>query len=175
MSAFEIKVTVSCSDVVEAAKILASALTGKQPEAVAHVPTAANSIPAGMPSNLMDLSSHFNAAPPSSAPVAAPVTGMAPNALSGVATQVAVQTPMPPVGQTGPAGYTVPAAPLAQAPTYTLEQVSKAGADLITAQPAKMPELMALLGQYGVQTVNALRPEHLGSFATALRGMGAKI
>lgn len=175
MSAFEIKVTVSCPDVVEAAKIMASALIGKQPEAVAPVPAAANPIPAGMPSNLMDPSSHFSTANPSPAPAVTPVSGMAPNVPSGVATPAAVQTPMPPVGQTVPAGYPVPAAPLAQAPTYTLEQVSKAGADLITAQPAKMPELMALLGQYGVQTVNALRPEHLGPFATALRGMGAKI
>lgn len=72
---------------------------------------------------------------------------------------------------------TIPAGnvPLAQAPSFTLEQVSKAGADLITAQPARMQELMGLLAQFGVQTVNALRPDQLGAFATALRGMGAQI
>ena len=66
-------------------------------------------------------------------------------------------------------------APVAQAPTFTLEQVSKAGADLITAQPAKMQDLMALLQQYGVQTIQALPADKLGAFATALRGMGAQI
>lgn len=170
---FEINVTVSCPDVVEAAKILASALGSKLPETVAPVSAAANPIPAGMSLNSMNPSSQFNTANP--APVGTPLTGMAPSTPAGVAAPAPAQIPMPPVGQAGPAGYTVAPAPLAQAPTYTLEQVSKAGADLITAQPAKMPELMALLGQYGVQTVNALRPEHLGPFATALRGMGAKI
>ena len=65
--------------------------------------------------------------------------------------------------------------PLAQAPVFTLEQISKAGADLVTAQPAKMQELMGLMAQFGVQTVNALKPDQLGAFATALRGMGAQI
>lgn len=65
--------------------------------------------------------------------------------------------------------------PLAQAPTFTLEQISKAGADLVTVQPAKMQELMGLMAQFGVQTVNALKTDQLGAFATALRGMGAQI
>lgn len=65
--------------------------------------------------------------------------------------------------------------PLAPAPAFTPQQVCKAGADLITAQPAKMQELMGLLAQFGVQTVDALRPDQLGTFATALRGMGAQI
>lgn len=31
------------------------------------------------------------------------------------------------------------------------------------------------MAQFGVQTVNALKPDQLGAFATALRGMGAQI
>lgn len=67
------------------------------------------------------------------------------------------------------------AVPLAAAPTFTIEQVSKAGADLITAYPAKLPELQALLSKYDASYVGALKPEQLGTFATELRGLGARI
>lgn len=69
----------------------------------------------------------------------------------------------------------VAAVPVAAAPTITLEQVAKAGADLISVTPAKMPELLALLEQFGVPAVNALKPEQIGAFATALRRLGAII
>ena len=150
----EIRITVDCPDLVNAATTLANAMAGVRP---ATNPAATNA------------------------------NGTTP----------AIQTPTPPVAQStsGPAaqvnptqtGYSsmptsypsntapVAAAPIAQAPVFTLEQVSKAGADLITAQPAKMQDLMALLQQYGVQTIQALPADKLGAFATALRGMGAKI
>lgn len=100
------------------------------------------------------------------------------------------KAPTPPAAPVAPAPtepatpVTPPAAPVAPAPTavpvaaapaITLEQVAKAGADLISAAPAKMPELLALLKQYDVPAVNALKPEQVGPFATALRGLGAKI
>lgn len=161
----EIRITVDCPDLVNAATTLANALAGVKPAA---------------------------------APAATNVSGTAPVAQYGSAAPVATQTPTPPVSQTAPApvaqvnptqtGYPsmptnyypsntapVTAAPVAQAPAFTLEQVSKAGADLITAQPAKMQDLMALLQQYGVQTIQALPADKLGAFATALRGMGAQI
>lgn len=119
------------------------------------------------------------------------------NALAGVkpaANPTVTQSPAAPTAQTVPTqvsatqtGYSsmptnypsntapVVQAPVAQAPTFTLEQVSKAGADLITAQPGKMQELMGLLQQFGVQTIQALPADKLGAFATALRGMGAQI
>lgn len=84
--------------------------------------------------------------------------------------------PAPPVAP--PPVTTVPvptAVPVAATPAITLEQVAKAGADLISSNPAKMPELVALLKQFGVPAVNALKPEQIGAFATALRGLGAKI
>lgn len=65
--------------------------------------------------------------------------------------------------------------PLAAVPTYTLEQVSKAAADLISTNPATRPELQHLLAQYGVPAMNALKPEQLGPFATSLRSLGAAI
>ena len=67
------------------------------------------------------------------------------------------------------------AVPVAEAPTFTVEQVGKAGADLIAANPGKMAELQALLAQFGAPCVTALKPEQLGPFATALRGLGANL
>lgn len=84
-----------------------------------------------------------------------------------------VQQPMPipqvpvapPVQQTAP----VPTS----APSYDLSQISLAAAQLRDA--GKMSELLALLPQFGVQMVTQLPPERYGEFATALRGLGAKI
>lgn len=108
------------------------------------------------------------AAPVVAAPTA-PVKNAATNPISGQS--LIHSTPMNCPSNTPP----VTNVPLAQAPTFTLEQISKAGADLVTVQPAKMQELLSLMAQFGVQTVNALKPDQLGAFATALRGMGAQI
>ena len=64
------------------------------------------------------------------------------------------------------------AAPTA-APQYTLEQITKAGADLV--QAGRLDQLQALLTQYGVQAVTQIPPEQYGAFATALRGLGAAL
>lgn len=155
----EIRITVDCPDLVSAATTLANAMAGVKP---ATISTAA----------------HANGV----APTVQHGTGAQPP----VTQTVAVPFPAAPVNptQTGypsmPTNYPsntapVTAAPVAQAPAFTLEQVSKAGADLITAQPAKMQDLMALLQQYGVQTIQTLPADKLGAFATALRGMGAQI
>lgn len=142
----EIKITVSCPDLIKAATIFASAMPG-----------AKSSGPAAG-----DVSTP-----------AAPVTQTVP--VNSVPVNPANGHPLTTVPSYPSNAAPVTAAPVAQAPTFTLEQVSKAGADLVTAQPAKMQELMNLLSQYGVQTVNALRQDQLGAFATALRGMGAQI
>lgn len=68
-----------------------------------------------------------------------------------------------------------PKAPVAPAPTYTLEQVSRAGAELISADSGKLPQLRDLLQKYGVPAVYELKPDQLGSFATELRALGAQI
>lgn len=143
---FEINVTINCPDLMKAATLLASAMGGVK----ISEPASTN---------------------PTVAPVATNVSGTMQSAQYSSATPAAAPILTPPVGQTAP----VTNVPLAQAPTFTLEQVSKAGADLITAQPAKMQELMGLMAHFGVQTVNALKPDQLGEFATALRGMGAQI
>lgn len=68
-----------------------------------------------------------------------------------------------------------PKAPEAPAPTYTLEQVSRAGAELISADSGKLPQLRELLQKYSVPAVSELKPDQLGSFATELRALGAQI
>lgn len=74
-----------------------------------------------------------------------------------------------------PVPATPPAPPVTAAPAYTHEQVGKAGADLVAANPGMMPTLLGLLQKYGVQLVTDLKPDQLGTFAGELRALGAKI
>ena len=99
---------------------------------------------------------------PTPAPVAAPASAPAP-APTPAAPPV---TPMPTTAAPAPA---VPVT----APTYTLDQIAKAGANLVDA--GKMEQLLALLTKYGVQAVTQLTPDQYGAFATELRALGAQI
>ena len=67
------------------------------------------------------------------------------------------------------------APPTAQAPSYTLDQLNRAGADLITVRPDTMPQLGALMAELGVQTLAQLKPEMYGTVALRLRELGASI
>ena len=159
---FEINITVSCPDLVQAATIFATAMGSiKISEPTVTIPAAAPAV--------TSVSGTAQPAPAVTPPVGqtAPATANPTNGQSSTTASMMSSYP----SNAAPAG----GVPLAQAPTFTLEQVSKAGAALITAQPARMQELMGLLAQFGVQTVDALRPDQLGAFATALRGMGAQI
>lgn len=64
------------------------------------------------------------------------------------------------------------AAPTA-APSYTLNQLSVAGAML--AESGKREEIRTLLGRYGVPALTQLPKEQYGAFAMDLRALGAKI
>lgn len=97
---------------------------------------------------------------PTPAPVATPTPAPAP-----VAPVAPAQTAAP----TNPA----PAVPVTMAPTYTLDQIAKAGASLVDA--GKMEQLLALLAKYGVQAVTQLQPDQYGVFATELRTLGAQL
>lgn len=80
----------------------------------------------------------------------------------------------PPAPAPAPAPQTAaPVMPVAGAPTYTLDQISKAGAALVDA--GKMEPLLALLTKYGVQAITQLQPAQYGVFATELRALGAQI
>ena len=81
---------------------------------------------------------------------------------------------------TAPAAPTAPVAPAAPAAPVPTTQVSYKPDDLARAAMSLMdsgrqPDLIALLGQFGVVSIPDLRPEQYGAFATALRGMGAQI
>ncbi|MPN58248.1 hypothetical protein SDC9_205951 [bioreactor metagenome] len=104
------------------------------------------------------------AAPPNYAPPV-PVVASAPVAPAQTTTTAA---PVTPAANPAPA-----AAVPTSAPTYTLDQIANAGATLVDA--GKMGELIGLLGQFGVAAVTDLKPEQYGAFATALRGLGARI
>lgn len=94
---------------------------------------------------------------PTPAPVATPTHAPAPAA------------PVQTVAPTNPA----PTVPVTTAPTYTLDQIAKAGASLVDA--GKMEQLLALLAKYGVQAVTQLQPDQYGVFATELRTLGAQL
>jgi hypothetical protein len=68
-----------------------------------------------------------------------------------------------------------PPVPTAAAPAFTLDQIMRAGSDLLTARPDLMPQLMAMPAKYAVQTLAQLKPEQFGAVATELRQLGAKI
>lgn len=140
---FEIHVTISCPDILAAARLLAGRSDREGGCKCASEPTD---------------SAQAAAAP---APVAAPVA--APTYSAPVAAPAPTATPP------------VSTVPLSQGPTYTVAQIAKAGADLISQNPGLLPQVNALLTQYGAQAVTDVKPEHFGAFATALRGMGAKI
>ena len=118
---------------------------------------------------------------PAPDPAPAPITPPAPQPqvaapVPPVAAPVAPAAPVVPVTAPAPAPAPAPVAPVVPvggAPTYTLDQIAKAGASLVDA--GKMEPLLALLGRYGVQAVTQLAPEQYGAFATELRALGAQI
>ena len=69
----------------------------------------------------------------------------------------------------------VAAVPLAATLGYTLDQLARAGAEIASQGPDKLAAANALLAQFGVQALTQLPKEQYGAFATALRGLGAKI
>lgn len=61
------------------------------------------------------------------------------------------------------------------APTYSIDDIARAGAALAQQGPDKIAALTSLLRQFGLQAVTQLRSEQMGPFVTALRGLGAQI
>lgn len=130
-----------------------------QAYSAAPVPPAQPTAPAAPPAVFT--------APPAQVPHANPLTqppAMPPQQPAAVAPP-AQMPPAPPAAPAQP--------PAAAAPTYTLDQLAKAGAAL--AQSGQMEAALALLARYGVQTVNQLQPEQYGAFATELRALGAQV
>ena len=153
----EIKITLTVPGLPEAINNLAEALRGNSAAApvasapVVQQPTAQATQPEAAPV--------VNPTIPAAAPVQTPVANTAP-----------VNTA--PVVNAAPSVPSAPAPSNAAAVNYTIEQLSVAGAAL--CEQGKMPQLIALLGKYGVQAVTQLKPEHFNAFADELRALGAK-
>lgn len=99
------------------------------------------------------------------APVQAPITSAPVQAPISAPVTQAVQAP---------AAAPLPVqAPISAARTYTIEEIQAACAPLMDA--GKQAELVGLLAQFGVQSLPQLTADQFGAFATALRGLGAKI
>lgn len=146
-------------------------------EADAAVLKAIDKLTTALEKNAVNISVPQDAPAPV-APVATPVThAPVPPVTMPPATVVPTQpTPAPApaapaqtVAPTNPA----PTVPVTMAPTYTLDQIAKAGASLVDA--GKMEQLLALLAKYGVQAVTQLQPDQYGVFATELRTLGAQL
>lgn len=105
----------------------------------------------------------------------APTVATAPSPTVPVTTTVPVAAPAPVTTQPAPAANPAPqqTAVPTTAPTYQIADLARAAATLMDA--GKQPQLLALLAQFGVQSLGQLMPEQFGQFATALRGLRAKL
>lgn len=134
-------------------------ITIEAPELAATISKLADAIAAGR-SCLCGGPVPASEAAPAAVPAAVPVSAVP--ATASVTPLVVV-----------PDQAAAPVVPVADAPTYTMDQIARAGAALVDA--GKMEQLLTLLGQYGVRAVTQLRPDQYGAFATELRGLGAQI
>lgn len=121
------------------------------------------------------MSSIPHAGEPASTPAASiPASAQAPQPYTPVAVAAPLASQAPPPTYCLPAPHP-PSVPTTQAPAFTLEQITRAGADLLTARPDLMQALSALPEKYGVLSLNLLKPELFGAVAMELRQLGAKI
>lgn len=154
----EMKIKIEVPDLAAAICKLAAAITPPDintltPDEPRGIPAAAPVAPVAAPAPTAPV----NPTPAPAAPVAAPAVPTAP---------APTEQPAAPVAQ-------APAAVPVTAPTYTLDQIARAGASLVDA--GKMEQLLALLARYGVAAVTQLQPDQFGVFATELRALGAQI
>lgn len=148
----EINVTVNIPRLPEAINNLAAAISGKATPAVAAAPVTAHAVQ------------------PEAAPTANPTMPVVAPVVAPAATMPLVNSATAPVN-------TAPSAPTHSNPVanYTIEQLSIAGAAL--CEQGKMPQLIALLGKYGVQAVTQLSttPDVINGFAAELKALGAAL
>ena len=163
MSNLSMTINVEAPALVAAVEKLAAAMTVDPNILTPDAPRPQMPAPAAVPPQMP-----APAAVPPQMP--APATGPAPAPV----TPAPAAPVTPPAPAPAPAPQTAaPVMPVAGAPTYTLDQISKAGAALVDA--GKMEPLRALLTKYGVQAITQLQPAQYGVFATELRALGAQI
>ena len=136
----------------------------RAPELTAALLSLAGGRPAAEPHPVED---------PFPAAVNVPQTPSAPRTLA-VPVTAPVAVPLAATGTAqAPAAPATPAAPVAPGRTYTHDELAVAATGLLDA--GKGREVMDLLQQFGVPSLVQLQPDRYGAFATALRGLGAKI
>ena len=163
MSNLSMTINVEAPALVAAVEKLAAAMTVDPNILTPDAPRPQMPAPAAVPPQMP-----APAAVPPQMP--APATGPAPAPV----TPAPAAPVTPPAPAPAPAPQTAaPVMPVAGAPTYTLDQISKAGAALVDA--GKMEPLLGLLTKYGVQAITQLQPAQYGVFATELRALGAQI
>lgn len=82
-----------------------------------------------------------------------------------------VAAPVVPMAAQTPVAATVGVPTTVQ--SYTMDQLAVAATQLVDA--GRRGELVGLLQSYGVQALTGLPKDQYGAFATALRGMGARL
>lgn len=113
---------------------------------------------------------------PAATPVAAPVVVPPTTPAPAQAAPASSPTPAPAPAPTPAIPSAAPASAVpTSAPTYSIDDIARAGAALAQQGPDKIAALTGLLQQFGLQAVTQLRPEQMGPFVTALRGLGAQI
>lgn len=182
---FEIKVTISCPDLVAAAEMLVKALRPAVAEAEAPAEPKKTTKRGSKAKQEQELVPNAMEEPAPQQPVVLPVQQpvVQPMPQPQVVPQQPVVQPQPPVQtqpmmqppQPMPTQQPVMQPPVTGAPGYTAEQISRAGAELVQTDPTKMQALMAMLQQFGVATIQMLKPEQFGAFANGLRSLGARL
>lgn len=152
----EIKVTLEIPGLPEAVNNLANAISGKS------IPAIANTV-----------TQEKVESPTNSTPVqqAAPTSQNEIAAAGSAITQPATVANVPPVQnvQSSPAPTSFHSEPK----TYTLEELSNAGAAL--CEQGKMPQLIELLAQFGAQSIVQVSKEHYPALADSLKTLGAAL
>lgn len=62
-----------------------------------------------------------------------------------------------------------------EGPKYTLDQLSKAAADLITSDAGKQTALLELLHKFSIESMPELKAEDYPAFAEGLRALGGNL
>lgn len=178
---FEIKVTISCPDLVAAAEMLVKALRPAAAEAEAPAEPKKTTKRGSKAKQEVELVPNAMEEPAPQQPVVLPM----PQAMAQpqVMPQQPVAQPQPLVQsqpmmqppQPMPTQQPVMQPPVTGAPGYTAEQISRAGAELVQTDPTKMQALLGMLQQFGVATIQMLKPEQFGAFANGLRSLGARL
>ena len=157
----EITVTVNAPELAGAITRLALAIEGK----AAINQDGSMVIPAGTVATVKGVEAQ---------PTAAPQAAQQPTPVPQAQQTAPMPTPQPtPVPQAAPAQVPAPQPTPVPQKAITLNDLATAGAGLV--DQGKMPQVIALLGKYGVQAITQLQPESFEAFAAELRALGASI